>query len=155
MLLEAILLAATASPIFVTAEHPRSGRTAILEELGGVAYLYLSAKGEPRPEGDVVVYSTGTLATDVQAKKAAQAGDPPPLTSSSASREAVVVGAVARDFSFVWTPDGEQVCVLRKGRPHAMIVLESGKRQGYSRAIGKAGFYGRPWNQAVFDSRFK
>jgi hypothetical protein len=144
-----------ASGLFLSAEHPLSKRTAILEEEGGTAYLYLTAPREMRPEGDVVVYSTGVLASKAEALKAAQSGLPPPLTTEVASTDAVIRDVTPADFSFKWTTDGQGVALIRKGKPVAMILPGPQKPRGYSRALARDGFFGKPWDQAVYGSSFK
>ncbi len=144
-----------ASGIFLSSEHPVSKRTAILEEEGGTAYLYLTAPREMRPEGEVVVYSTGVLATEAEALKAAQRGVPPPLARELASPEAVIRDAVAADFSFRWTSDGKAIALMRKAKPLAMLLPGPKRYQGYSRALARDGFFGKPWDQALFGSSFK
>jgi hypothetical protein len=144
-----------ASGIFLNSEHPVSKRTAIFEDDGGAAYLYLTVPREMRPDGDVVVYCTGVLASKADALKAAQSGLPPPLTADAASPEAVVRDAAPTDFSFKWTADGSGVALVRKGKPVAMLLSGPTKTRGYSRALAREGFFGKPWDQAVYSSSFK
>jgi hypothetical protein len=151
----ALALAVLASRIFLTSEHAASHRTAILEQDGGVAFLYVTVPGSLEPEGDIVVYSTGILATEAEALRAAQDGTPPPLTKDAATAEAVIRDATARDFSFRWSADGKGIALLRDGRPVAMLLPESKKYVGYSRALAKRCPFGRPWDDTLFRASFK
>ena len=149
------LLMVSRTPIFEVAEHAKSQRHAVLDEEGDVAYLYLTEPKVPRPEADVIAFSTGRLLTESEAKKVAEQGAPPPLTIAAASKEAIVADAKASEFTFVWKPDGESVCLLHKGRPVAMIVRVGSTFTGYSRAIAREGSYGKPWSDETFKAVFK
>jgi hypothetical protein len=149
------LLMASRTPLFEVAEHPKSQRHAVLDEEGDVVYLYLTEPKAPRPAADVIAFSTGRLVTESEARKVAEQGAPPPLTVTSASKEAIVADLKASELTFEWKPDGESVCLLHKGRPVAMIVRVGRAFTGYSRAIAGEGSYGKPWSDERFKEVFK
>jgi hypothetical protein len=125
-----------------------SGRYAIVELEGSAVYLYLTESGRPVPERDVLVFSIGPLVSVAEAKAAAQSGAPPPLAADMASSEAVQPAERFNQLEISWSASGEAVAVLLNGDPWAFV--SAGDRRGYSKAVGKAGFYGEPWAAEAF-----
>ncbi len=138
--------------IFLDEQHPVSGRHVIFQLDGHSGWLYLSGSGEQAPEKDAFVFSTGEMVSLEEALSAAQAGIPPALVREYASEQAVIADAHADEFFFWWSSDGESVALMRQGEPLAMIDAES--EHGYSKALGLSGFYGMPWQQEHYESRF-
>lgn len=133
-------------------QHPGSHRNAILDANGRCAWLLLTVPDDYRIERDAFVFSPGPLVSLDEAIGAARAGEPPPLATDYASADAVIARARREHFAFRWSDDGQSVAVLHQGDPIAMIV--AGSDRGYSRALGKSGFYGFPWDSDVYDETF-
>lgn len=138
--------------LFLKEMHPVSSRCAVLEDDGQAGWLYLTAVGEMRPEKDAVVYGRVLVPAD-DAIAAARSGAAPPLGLEFASAEAVMLDPVPSDFRFQWTADGQSVVVFHQDIPRAMIIAAS--ERGYSRAIARSGFYGLPWDEAVYEQNFR
>ena len=45
------------------------------------------------------------------------------------------------------------MAIVRAGKPLAMLLI--GKKRGYSKALRRSGFYGEPWDEALFTKTFK
>jgi hypothetical protein len=142
-----------AQEIFLSDENPVSGRWAILEDNGNSAWLYITKPGTQQPEKDAFVYSPVQPIERLNIEDIKEHGAPPILTKDLATDSSVLLNAKASEFRFRWSADGESVSVLYLGKPISMIVKES--ERGYSSALGKEGFFGLPWDQAVHDSHFK
>ncbi len=133
--------------LFLSWYHPASGRTAILDELDGMVWLYLTAAGSHAVERDCPVLSTVPLPDEVDWAAVMESGAPPPLWKAVASAEAFAEGLVAEDFGTRWSEDGGSVLLLRAGRSIAMIV--AAEEQGYSRALEWECPLGLPFDEAV------
>ena len=79
-------------------------------------------------------------------------GEQPPISTGFASAEAVCAAPGEFTWSLLWSDDGESVAALRGGLPVAFI--RRGEKRGYSKAIAKAGPYGSPWSQELFEQTF-
>jgi hypothetical protein len=152
-LLLALFAMSAPKPLFVEAQHPQSKRHAVLEENAGSVYLYLTTPGEPRPERDIIVFSTQPLVSEKVALARAEAGDPPPLAKEYASDNAILNGVKLDQLALTWSKDGQAVAIIRAGKPLAMVLM--GKKRGYSKALRRSGFYGEPWDEALFTKTFK
>ena len=138
--------------LFLSWQHPVSKRTAILEELGCMVWLYLTAADTNKPERDCPVYSTVPLADKVDWIAVRESGAPPPLSKDVASSEAFVARPVAGQFEASWSSDGQSVALFRSGRCIAMIV--AGVERGHSRALAVEGPLGLPFDEDLASATF-
>src|SRR5687767_2011987 len=76
--------------VFLDQQHAKSTRYVVLEANGSSAWMYLTARGKPKPEKDAFVYSAGPLVTNEEAKAAGERGEPPPLAAEYASSVAII-----------------------------------------------------------------
>lgn len=135
--------------------HELSRRHCFLEDDGRSAWLYLtesaadSAASAPI-EADAFVFNHGAP-VDPAAVHGFR-GEQPPICIGFASGEAVCVAPAEFAWSLLWSEDGESVAVLRDDLPVAFI--RRGEARGYSKAIAKAGPYGNPWSQQMFEREF-
>ena len=136
--------------LFLEDEHPASGRLAVLEDDGKSAWLYLTEPGTRKPAADAWVYNR-IPAPPMEAIKSYRGG-PPPAAQGYASESALCEDAVAYEWSFIWSSDGEAVAVVKDGQPVAFIVL--GEKGGYSRELVKEGPWGHPWSEKLFRQKF-
>jgi len=139
--------------LFLSWQHTVSKRTAILEQLDGMVWLYLTAPATNKPERDCPVFSTVPLADKVDWAAVRQSGAPPPLSKDVASSEALVARPVAGEFEAVWSSDGQSVALLRSGRFIAMIV--AGVERGHSRALTVEVPLGLPFDEALANATFR
>ena len=142
----------TAQGIFLTSYHETSGRSAIFEDNGTSAWLYMTEPGNQTPERDAFVYSPVQPIAEASAIAEAKAGNPPPLATEYAASDQPFTHAMPSSISFLWSGDGQSISLHYEGEPLAMITADS--RQGFSKAVVKPGPYGLPWNQSVYRAHF-
>ena len=125
--------------MFLTGKNEISGRWAIVEEIGGVCYLYLTERGSQKPVNSVIVFAN-KLQTKEEAKETMQNGIAPSLVAEYASSIHNIAQPDENEFAFVWKRGGELVELMYKNQVIAVLTNES----SYSQAISKSGFYGEP-----------
>jgi hypothetical protein len=138
--------------LFISWKHPVSRRTAILEEMDGMVWLYLTAPNSQTPDRDCPAFATGPLADTVDWESIAKTGEPPKLTKDVASATALIEHVTASEFTTTWSSDGESVALVRGGEIICMIV--AGAQKGHSRAIAKQGPLGLPFDEALAQKTF-
>lgn len=143
---------AMAQGFFLESRHEGSKRFAIFEDDERVAYLYLTKPGTQQPERDAITYSrvepVNSLDWDANLKR----GDAPMLTKELASQTARIEKPVEREFSFLWSRDGNAVAILRNGVP--MAFTSASERFGYSKAVNKSSKLVNAWDQTRYDALF-
>jgi hypothetical protein len=97
-------------------------------------------------------FARSRLGTTEEFRAHTEKGQAPPLAKDYASKEAILSAAKSREFRFQWTADGQSVALLRNNSPIAMILADA--KRGFSRAVGKSGPYGDPWDQAKYERVF-
>ena len=138
--------------IFVSWRHPVSHRTAILEEMDGMVWLYLSQPQTTQPARDCPAFVTATPPDSVDWERIKQTGEPPGITKDIATGRALIGHPSPEDFSTVWSSDGESVAVRHRGEPICMIVVD--QKRGHSKAVGRSSPLGEPFDEALFASTF-
>lgn len=143
---------AMADQIFLDSKNAVSGRTAILEDDGQVAYLYLTAPASTKIERDVIVYMRVQPITEGEWKKIMAAKSTPRLTINIASTTAVIKDPAEREFEFCWAHDGNSVAALRHGVP--LAFTSTTERLGYSKAVAVTSPFANFWEQAKYEAVF-
>jgi len=138
--------------IFLSWRHPVSHQTAILEEMDGMVWLYLSQPQTTQPARDCPAFVTATPPSSVDWERIKQTGEPPGLTKDIATDRALIEHPSPEDFSTVWSSDGESVAVRHRGEPICMIV--AGQKRGHSKAVGSSSPLGEPFDDSLFASTF-
>ena len=138
--------------IFAESFHDASGRYAILQLDGFVAYLYLTLPGSQLPEKDVAVFSTGELVEPEVAVASAKQGEPPPLVARYASDSAVYPAETFWKLRFLWSEDGNSVAALLDGVP--LAYASAHEKSGKSKALKVASFFGEPWSDESYEVVF-
>lgn len=143
---------AMADQIFLNSKNALSGRTAILEDDGQVAYLYLTAPSSTKIERDVILYMRIQPITEGEWKKIMATKSTPRLPINMASTTAVIEDPAEREFEFRWSQDGSAVAALRHGVPLAFTSVN--ERLGYSKAVAVTSPFASLWEQAKYDEVF-
>lgn len=128
-----------------------SRRSVIVELEGGVCYAYLTHPNGSRPAFEVLVASSVILTDIREAKRLAKAGCPPPPTRDYTTAFTGNLPRSARDVSFIWSDAGDGIIILVRGAKQAAIA----EGRVYSRAIGKVGPYGYPWDEGAVRQAFQ
>ncbi len=138
--------------IFLSWRHPVSHRTAILEEIDGMVWLYLSQPQTKQPARDCPAFVTATPPDTVDWERIKQTGVPPTITKDIATGRALIEHPSPEDFSTVWSSDGESVALRHRGEPICMIVAD--QKRGHSKAVGSSSPLGEHFDDAHFASTF-
>lgn len=125
--------------LFLKDTHPVSNRTAILEDDGISAWLYLTGAASDQIVRDVWVYNS--VDTPEQLSPELRNG-PPPATREYAGAGAVSNNPFATNWLFLWDLEGENVALFGDGKLMAAILVE--QKNGYSQNIVKQGPWGLP-----------
>ncbi len=132
-------------------EHPVSKVNAVLETSDEAAYLYLMNNETHTKITGVIVYN---LIEPIEEDDLANYfGKQAPISKTYASRRAVMKKINTSNYDMIWSSDGSAVAIVTETEPLALILVD--KEKGYSKAIGKSGPWGYPWNQPLFDSLFQ
>jgi hypothetical protein len=141
-----------AQDIFLQSQNSISGRYAVLEDNGKVAFLYLTEPQIAKPARDAIVYSRIPPASSVDWEQIKRTREMPPLYKDIASADAVISSPEESEFAFKWSGDGHAVAILRNGIPLAFITMK--ERLGFSRAVIKPTPLANPWDQNLYSSLF-
>lgn len=145
-------VACAAPGIFLQGTHPVSARSAVLEDDGHVAYLFLTAAGSFVPERQVAAYTRKPPVASVDWWELKLTGDTAPIWRDVASAQATIPEPNAKELSFRWSQDGQAVCLLRNGQPIAFV--SSSHVHGYSKALAKPSVLGIPWDKRAYQLTF-
>jgi hypothetical protein len=142
-----------AEGIFIHSYNETSGRYAILDEFGKTGVLYLSEEGSQKPVKDAFAYMKEPPIDKETWKERMKAGEPPILHTEIASKNAVLPITNEKEFSFLWSSDGQAVALLYKGQAIAFISLH--EKYGFSKAVTKESPIVNPWDQNMYEQLFK
>src|SRR3989338_625433 len=135
--------------IFIEQKNNISGRFAIIEENGTGAWLYLTPMSGEGIDRDAFIYSLIEPAEKLNIDEIKN-GDTPILTKAVASELAVITNANESELAFKWSADGNSVAVLYRDDPIAFI--NSGEKSSCSKSLSKESFFGRPWDQSLYNA---
>src|SRR5579872_4950990 len=130
--------------------HPLSKRTAIVEDDGSSAWLYLTRPDSLQPVCDCWIYNR--ISPPDPGKIDLYRGGPPPACIGFADANDVYATAEGPTIHLVWSASGEDVAVFVDG-----IVLAFASAQlssGYAKLLLRSGPWGRTWNQTMYDVLF-
>lgn len=138
--------------LFLSWQHPTTRRHAILEQMDGMVWLYLTAPDSMKPDRDCPAFTTLPPAETVDWKLIERTGQPPPITKDVATAAALIEHPIAREFGPFWSADGQSVAVVRGGQIICMIV--AGAERGHSRALSKESPLGLPFDETLASRTF-
>ena len=141
-----------AQDIFLQSKNAISGRNAVLEDNGKIAFLYLTEPQIAKPVRDAIVYSRIPPVSSVDWERIKQAREMPPLHEDIASSAAVISSPEESEFAFEWSGDGDAVAILRNEVPLAFVTMK--ERLGFSKAVIKQSPFANPWDEERYLSLF-
>lgn len=150
--LQALGGTAEAQGLYLQSASPISHRSAVLEDDGVVAYLFLCKPGTLVPEREVIAYSRLPPTPKIDWQWVKRTGEMAPISQDIATATAVIPRPAAAEFSFRWSKDGNAVALIRNGTP--LAFAEASHATGHSKAVAKANPLGNPWNQLTYESIF-
>jgi hypothetical protein len=137
--------------LFVSAKHPRSRRTATVEETASSAWLYLSKPESTEIEKDVWLYNRVAAPARAEIKK--HRSMPPPAAIDCIFPPGTMGTPKEQNVGFRWSDDGEAVSVWLFAELHAFILPES--RRGYCRLIKQECPWGHPVDFNAYDKHLR
>ena len=152
MVMQLLGVSCQAQGIYLQSTSVVSNRSAILEDDGCVAYLYLCKPGTFIPEREAVVYSRRPPVPKVDWWELSKTGETAPISQDIASPTAMVARPSAAEFTFKWSRDGESVAILRHGQALAFAIPSH--LRGYSKAVTRPSTLAMPWDQQAYESTF-
>lgn len=138
------------SPRLLSDKHLLSQRTAVFEDDGTSAWLYLTAPRGNKPVADCWVYNR--IPPPDPASIRSYQGGPPPACQGYADLEGTVGPEYFAMVKFVWASDGNAVSVWVGDQ--ALGFIAGASLQGYSRFLLRDGPWGNVWDQALYDTSF-
>jgi hypothetical protein len=138
--------------MFVSEQHPGSRRYAIFEDDGTAGFLYLTRPDDTKPVRDCWIYNRipAPEPSEIQSYR----GSPPPAARGFAGPQAHQEQPPEAAVTFLWSVDGDAVCLVIGDVPAGFIVLGDDEYGGYSRNLIAAGGWGKPWDEARFQAVF-
>ena len=130
--------------------HPRSERTAIFEDDGRSAWLYLTQAGSTTFAADCWIYNR--LEAPASVDPARTRGTPPPALRSVTGAQAKIEDPVWSAMRLVWSADGESVAFVYHDVPLGFIA--QAEKAGYSRNVVASCPWGRLWDPERFAALF-
>jgi hypothetical protein len=131
-------------------QHESSGRTAVFEDDGISAWLYLTKGGTPDIAGDCWLYNRVPAPPPSEIDN--YRDGPPPAFEGFTTDDDVYTEPALPAIEFVWSKTGNDVAAKVNG-----IILgfvSSSLSSGYSRRLLKDGPWGRVWNERIFEALF-
>jgi hypothetical protein len=138
-----------AEDLFISEQHPISQRSAILEDDGRVAWLYLTEPGTQKPAADCWLYNR--VATPPRFDSAR--GEAPVVPATHAASGATQDPPFEKSVHFVWSSDGESVAVVFESQLAGFIA--HGKARGFSRNIRVSGPFGNVLDMNLYRNLFE
>jgi hypothetical protein len=135
---------------FLSERHSGSGRWAVFDDTGVVAYLYLTSPTDDRIIADAWVYNR-VEAPDFNNIEAYRP-DPPPAAAGYATADAHVTTPASFSWSLTWSADGHSVALCADGVAWAFI--RAGQAPGFSRHLARSGPWGEPWSDEIYAETF-
>ena len=136
--------------LFLSEQHAASRRHAVLEDDGRCGWLYLTHPDSTRPVADVWVFNRVPPPPPDEIR--GDAPSPPPAALGYAGTFALIGAPDAKNWSFVWSADGDAVAIAKDGEPVAFV--RSGRKQGYCRNLIRSGPWGDVWSDEGFGETF-
>ena len=137
--------------IYKAEKHPKSQRTASIEDDGICAWLYLSKRESDEIEKDAWLYNR------IDAPRKEELGkyrnQPPPAIIDYIYEPGQMTPKNEKNFRFSWSEDGESVALWLFNELHAFILPE--QKRGYSRLLKSSCPWGNPIDFEAYDRHLK
>ena len=77
----------------------------------------------------------------------------PPISEEYASDRAIISGFSTSSLKIIWSDNGKTAAILMDQEP--VCVCDVPNKKGYSISIKKSGPYGLPWDENIYNEKFK
>lgn len=133
-------------PLFLSEQHPLSGRHVVLEDDGQTIWLYLTAHDSIKPVTDVWVYNRSN--SDNPNRRDFDKASPPVAGQAVCMDSGCMEAPHTHRWSLVWSSDGEAAAVLVDAIPVAFV--RSQEKPGFSRQVKRDCAFGRAWSECEY-----
>jgi hypothetical protein len=130
--------------------NPKSNRSAIFEDNGVSAWLYLTRPHSLQPECDCWIYNRIAPPNPSEVKN--YHGGPPPACAGYADAADTFTDPAHAEMSFIWSKTGNDVAVKINGR--VLSFISSQLTAGYSKLLLRDGPWGRIWKESIYSALF-
>src|SRR5262245_39672612 len=137
-----------AENLYLSEQHPRSLRWALVEDDGRSAWLYLTEPDTARPVADCWLYNRIPAPAELTLAR----GETPVVPRTHAADPGPYAPLAAGSVSFRWAPDGESVAVFFG--PDLMGFIVDGRPRGFSRHLKLAGAFGDLLDMTLYEGTF-
>jgi hypothetical protein len=138
-------------PGFLSERHPTSDRTAIFEDDGRSAWLYMTQAGSHAFAADCWLYNRIEAPASVDV--ATSRKQPPPAVKGVVGERARIEDPVWSSMRLAWSADGRSVAFYYLDVPLGFIA--QAEKAGYSRNVVSSSPWGRLWDAERFDALFR
>ncbi len=140
------------APLFLQSTHETSGRSAVIDEVAGSVWLFLTSPGSQQPERDCWLANTVGHDEQQAMDHYRALGLPPPAAPALVESGGVVTAPSEHAWDLRWSADGESVAAICDGEVRGFVCATSGSSR--ARFLNGDGPWGLAWDQAAFDQRF-
>ena len=134
--------------LFLSEQHPRSKRWAIVEDDGAVAWMYLTGRDSRKPVADCWLYNRVQAPPVFQPQR----GTAPLVPATHVVDSSSVEPPSPDQVRFKWSPDGESVGVHFE--TDVIGFIAAGQQRGFSRNLSKKGPFGSPIDRDLYERLF-
>lgn len=137
-------------PLFLSAQHPKSMRHAILSDEGASVWLYLTEAVSSRPIADCWLFNTIPAPTDLSNFQSRNG--PPPATQQFAAPFSQRQPPNPMEVNFYWSFDGNSVAFFIQDEFFGFVC--AGNRKGFSKNLLASGPWGHPMDNNLYTAVF-
>ena len=135
---------------FLSEQHSVSHRSAIFEDDGLSAWLYLTEPNSEKPIADCWIYNC--VSNPESPKTYMSRGVAPPAPSDFIRDDALTFDSETSSFCFMWSRDGESVALLKGNVLLGFIAFR--EQRSFSRNLKKAGLWGETLDENLYKNLF-
>jgi len=136
-------------PLFLSEQHPSSGRRAIIEDDGSSVWLYLTAPHSTKPTAHCWICNRVPAPAHIEFGR----GDTPVVPAKHVVSPEPSPALNSNCIRLLWCDHGEAVALLHDGELLGYIAQPDGP--GYSRSLKAPSPFGSPIDQTLFAEIFR
>lgn len=137
-------------PLFLSAQHPKSRRHAIVSDEGASVWLYLTEAASSRPFADCWLFNTIPAPTDLSNFQSRNG--PPPATQQFAAPSSQRQPPNPTEVTFHWSFDGHSVALFIHGELLGFMCADN--KKGFSKNLLASGPWGFPIDTTLYTTVF-
>jgi hypothetical protein len=135
--------------LFLSEQHPRSRRWAVVEDDGTTAWMYLTGPDRQKPVADCWLYNR----VEAPSVFSSSRGSAPVAPATHVVDRRACEPPPRRDqVRFEWSSDGDAVAV--HFGPELIGFIAATERRGFSKNLSTSGPFGSPIDRALYERLF-